>query len=212
MCSKIVNNTRIAVNITKYLFFVTIIQCVQEYLAGAYGHWDVLRVLLYLLCVWMRTSSNTAMIFFSYLLSSLYSLSAVGSVRSVYIYIRLVHLIPFFFFRIQFRCSIENITNNVWIHKQSSGVTIFIVYLCINMFSASSSRSLARSPLLVLFSIVMNGRGTNMAKKRECERRATRARKKNTSLCIVANTKQIIENVALEKQFLAIGFWGLIII
>lgn len=34
----------------------------------------------------------------------------------------------------------------------------------------------------------------------------------NQYMYSVANTKQIIENVALEKQFLAIGFWGLIII
>lgn len=34
VCSKTVNNTRIAVNITKYLFFVTIIQCVHEYLVS----------------------------------------------------------------------------------------------------------------------------------------------------------------------------------
>lgn len=29
---------------------------------------------------------------------------------------------------------------------------------------------------------------------------------------LVANTKQINENMAMEKQFLVIGFWGLIII
>lgn len=34
VCSKTVNNTRIAVNITKYLFFVTIIQYVHEYLVS----------------------------------------------------------------------------------------------------------------------------------------------------------------------------------
>lgn len=37
-------------------------------------------------------------------------------------------------FQMQFRCSIEIVTNIVWIHKQSSGVIVFIVYLCINNF------------------------------------------------------------------------------
>lgn len=66
--SKIVNNTRIAVNITKYLFFVTIIQCLHEYLVSLWRVWSHYKMLsLYIIavlivCVWI--SSNTTFFFF----------------------------------------------------------------------------------------------------------------------------------------------------
>lgn len=44
----------------------------------------------------------------------------------------------------------------------------------------------------------------NANTKSKKQRIVTRGRIKN--IAIVANTKQIIENIALEKQFLAIGF------
>lgn len=126
MCSKIVNNTRIAVNITKYLFFVTIIQCIHEYLAGACM---VIRKFSVYYCIYCVCEHHQILLFSAPFHSDCH--------HSVLYFFFLPSLRAFLF--TQIRCSTENITNIIWIHKQSSGVTVFIVYLCIYFFPIQNS-------------------------------------------------------------------------
>lgn len=63
---------------------------------------------------------------------------------------------------------------------------------------------------LVIFSIVMNYREGRASRWRENERHEIDTREQIK--CIVANTKQIMKNIAMEKKFLSIGFRALIII